>query len=194
MLGSLQTSGRQTIIGNLLLVVCCGFYLAWWVLAFRVNNPIKGIRSGWLLLPAVVAGLAAIILIVSGIMAAKSEQKLIPGYAFIIGGVVAYIIAAVVTVTIFKRQMTSELFLFIGWGALALAEVSALHGSGQLTAAASLIMVVVIIIVVAISLVCYVLFYRLEPPQAFIDGMLPLLLVGLTMVALSVCTLAFPVR
>ncbi|MCL2826604.1 MAG: hypothetical protein FWD72_04285, partial [Eggerthellaceae bacterium] len=124
MFGNLQPSVRQALLGNALMIVCCGFYLAWWLLAFRIDNPVRGLKSGWLLIPAVIAGLAAVVLMVQGINAAKADHAPIPSYLFIGGGIVVYVIAAVVTVTVFKRQMTSELFLFVGWGALALAEVN----------------------------------------------------------------------
>ena len=192
MLENLPSSARQILYGNVLLVVCCGFYLAWWVVAFRVNNPIKGMQSGWLLIPAVIAGLAAVILIVQGISATGSEHALFPNLYFIIGGVIAYIVFAVVTALVFKRQMTSELFLFVGWSALALAIVNTLYGSSQLAPRVSLVLVVAIVVVLAVSLVCYVLFYRLEPQPAYYNGMVPLVLIALTMIALSICIMAHP--
>jgi len=96
------------------------------------------------------------------------------------------VILAVITVAVFKRQMTSELLLFVFWGALALAEVNVLYGSHQLPAAAALVLAALIVAVVAASLVCYVLFYRLEPRLVFWDGAIPLLLIALTMAALPV--------
>ncbi len=40
--------------GNGLLMACCGFYLLWWILALKPAGAIKGMRSVWLLIPAVV--------------------------------------------------------------------------------------------------------------------------------------------
>jgi len=187
LLVNLQASIRQILIGDILFIVCCGFYLAWWLVAFRINDPIKGIRSGWLLIPAAIAGVAAVVLIIQGMNATKPEHTLFPGIAFVVGGIIAYVVLAVVTVLAFKRPMTSELLLFVGWGALTLAQVNTLHGAGQLAASLSWILVAVIILFVAASLVCYVLFYRLPPQPAFIDGMIPLILVALSMAGLSVC-------
>ena len=192
MFETLQTPIKQILLGNVLFIACCGFYLAWWLMAFRINNPIKGITSGWLLIPAVIAGAAAIVLIVRSIMEIGSEQALVPNYVFIIGGVLAYIVLAAATLIFFKRQMTTELLLFVLWGALALALVNTLYGAGQLAPSASLVLSIIIIVVVAVSLVCYVLFYRLEPLQAYYDGMVPLILIAITMVALSICMLAQP--
>ncbi|MCL2881754.1 MAG: hypothetical protein FWF45_02520 [Coriobacteriia bacterium] len=190
MLENFQSPARAIFFGNLLLVLCCVFYLAWWFLAFRVNNPIKGIQSGWLLIPAAVAGLSAVVLTIQGITATKAESALVPSHVFLWGGAIAFVILAVITVVVFKRQMTSELLLFVFWGALALAEVNVLYGSQQLSSVAALVLTLIVVLVVAASLVCYVLFYRLEPRLAFWDGAIPLLLIALTMAALSVCLVA----
>ena len=52
--------------GNILLVGCCVFYLLWWALAFKPTGAVKGMRSGWLLIPAFLFGCAAVVLIVRG--------------------------------------------------------------------------------------------------------------------------------
>ena len=192
MFGRLPSSVRQALFGNVLMIVFCGFYLAWWLIAFRFDNPVRGLKSGWLLIPAVIEGLAAVVFIVQGITAEKADHALIPNYFFIVIGIAAYIVAAIVTVAVFKRQMTLELFLFIGWGALALAEVNAFFGSGKLAPTASLVMAVLIVFVMLASLVCYVLFYRLDPRSALYDGAIPLILVMVSMAALSVCLVARP--
>jgi len=96
MLENFQSSTRAIFFGDILLVLCCGFCLAWWFLAFRVNN---------------------------------------------------------------------------------------------LSSVTALVLAVLIVIVVAASLVCYVLFYRLEPRLAFWDGVIPLLLIALTMAALPISLL-----
>ena len=192
MFENLQLPLKQVLCGNVLLITCCGFYLAWWLVAFRIDDPIKGMKSGWLLIPAVIAGMAAIIILVRSIIDIGSEHAVVPNFSFIIGGVLAYVIFAVVTAVFFKRQMTTELLLFVGWGALALALVNTLYGSQQLAPSSSLVLVIIIVAVIAVSLVCYVLFYRLEPLQAYYDGMIPLILVALTMAALSVCMLVSP--
>ncbi|MCL2825816.1 MAG: hypothetical protein FWD72_00245, partial [Eggerthellaceae bacterium] len=63
---------------------------------------------------------------------------------------------------------------------------------GQLASGASVVLAVLFVLVVAASLVCYVLFYRLDPRPAFIDGAIPLVLVMVSMAALSVCMVARP--
>ncbi len=63
-----ETAFKQMLWGNGLLVVCCGFYLLWWILAFKPAGAIKGIRSGWLLVPAFVFGMAAVYLILRSVL------------------------------------------------------------------------------------------------------------------------------
>ena len=57
---------KQIFLGNILLIVCCAFYLAWWMLAFRPENAVKGMRSGWLLIPAAVSGILSVVVILRG--------------------------------------------------------------------------------------------------------------------------------
>ncbi|MCD8004148.1 MAG: hypothetical protein LUE91_00585 [Oscillospiraceae bacterium] len=62
MLSRLDAQTNQMLAGNLLLILCCVFYLLWWLIAFKV----KGIKSGWLLIPAALCGLAAVWEIIRG--------------------------------------------------------------------------------------------------------------------------------
>lgn len=75
---------RKMLIGNLLLIVCCVFYLAWWLIAFKPEGAIKGFKSGWLLIPAV-----------------------------IFGGIAVYVILLLATAIFMKRQVTTELLIVI---------------------------------------------------------------------------------
>ena len=172
---------ERILIGNIAFIVCCVFYLAWWLLAFRPNDPIQGMRTGWLLLPAAVAGIAGVVLIVRGVLDAGSGRQL-----FRDSWVVAYVVLMLVTSRVFDRPVTSELLLITGWGALTLVEINALYGLGSFTRAASLVFVLVVAACLVADLVCYVAYYRLSATAGFVDGMVPLLLAGLVMAALSV--------
>ena len=61
-----SNSARQMFWGNLLMVGCCAFYLLWWIVAFRPTDAIKGLKSGWLLIPAFLLGIAAVAMIIRG--------------------------------------------------------------------------------------------------------------------------------
>ena len=187
MLQLFHTQEKQMFIGNILFIICCAFYLEWWLLAFRPSGAINGIKTGWLLIPASIAGLAGVILILRLILAETTAKHLLPSRNILWGGVAVYLILLAITVLLLKRPATSELFLIVGWGMLALAEVNALFGTGLFSHKLSGAFLLVICAVVVISLVCYILYYRLDERSGYIAGMIPLFLTALTMAGISCC-------
>ena len=180
-----QTQEKQILIGNLLFITCCGFYLAWWLLTFRPVNPIQGIKTAWLLIPSAFAGLAGVMLILQGILTLPKAEQLLPGAYILWGGIAVYIILLAVTVSLLKRPATTELILIVGWGMIALAEVNGLFESGLFSRGLSVGFFLIICVAVAISLVCYLLYYRLDSRAGYIDGMIPLLMAALVMAVIS---------
>ncbi|MDD7219159.1 MAG: hypothetical protein PUI16_04100 [Clostridia bacterium] len=57
---------RLILKGNMFMIICCIFYLAWWILAFRPEHPVKGLRSGWLLIPAALCGIYGVYILAQG--------------------------------------------------------------------------------------------------------------------------------
>lgn len=110
--------------------VCCAFYLAWWIIAFRPDDLIKGLRSGWLLLPAAVAGFTGVYYIVRGTGMADASAGLISSKYLLSGGIIAYFLLLAVTYLVFHRMVTTELALIVGWTVLTIMEVSNLY-SGE---------------------------------------------------------------
>jgi hypothetical protein len=173
---------RQILTGNGLLLVCCGFYLAWWVIAFKPQGAVRGLRSGWLLIPAFLAGVLAVIWILHGcVQSPHDKTPVIPTTWIVCGGIVLYLVLAVVTSRVLHRPITTELFLIIGWAMLALAEVNALHGLGAYPSETAVPLAIAVGIVGVVCLVCYIVYYRLSDVASYIDGMIPLLLAGATM-------------
>ena len=177
---------KQFLSGNILLIFCCLFYLVWWLIAFKPKGAVKGIKSGWLLIPAALCGLAAVILICKAISATAKEARLIPVLVIFIIGVVLYFVLLAGTWFIMKRQVTTELFLIVGWAALACAEISALYAGGAYSKAAAIIFIIVIILMAAASMVCYLLYYNLDSVKGYIDGIIPLLIVAVMSAAMSI--------
>ena len=176
---------KQIFRSNILLIVCCAFYLAWWLLAFRPAGAVKGMKTGWLLIPAFAAGIAAVILAVQGIRSAPVEAALFPGGLLLWGGIAAYFILLAVTGLLFQRQVTTELFLIVGWAVLALSEINTLYGVGRFSRGMAVPFAVVIVAAALISLVCYMLYYNLGDRAGYFDGMVPLLLVALVTAGIS---------
>ena len=179
------TVGR-ILVGNALFVVCCAFYIGWWVLRFRPTNPVMGVKSGWLLIPAAVAGIVGVVLIIWGINSFGSEHALFRNMFVLVGWIIAYVLAYIVTRWFFDRPVTSELILITGWAALALAEVNALYGAQVFSRIFTVVLIAVIGVILIVCLICYVLYYRLDARLGFIDGAIPLLLTGLFMAVVAV--------
>ncbi len=182
---NINASAKQILWGNILLVICCIFYLAWWILAFKPSGAIKGIRTGWLLIPAFITGLAAIALVVKGLQSETIGSTLFPGRYIIWGGIAAYFILLAVTGIFFKRPVTTELLLIDGWTMLALTEINVLYGMGLFPCTRAILFAVVIGAAMVISIVCYMLYYNLGSRAGYIDGMIPLLLVAVIMSGIS---------
>ena len=180
---------KHIFTGNILIIVCCAFYLLWWLLAFKPTDAITGMKTDWLLLPACAAAAIGILIAFRGISDVEPEpgNRLFPGGAILIGGVAAIIILLAVTLLLFKRPVTTELFLIVGWGMLALTEVNALFASGVFSHGRAVAFVITVFAVVAVSMICYTLYYRLDGVSGYIDGMVPLLLAALTTAAISCC-------
>jgi len=185
MLSFFHSQAKQVFIGNILFIICCAFYLAWWLLAFKPSGTFNDMKTGWLLVPAVIAGLAGVILAIRGILAGKPAAHLVSGVYILWGGIAVFFILLAVTVFLLKRPVTTELILIVGWGMLALAEIDTLFGTGLFSRGLSMGFIVLICVAVVISLVCYVLYYHLDSRAAYIDGMIPLLLSALTMAGIS---------
>ncbi len=175
---------RQMLTGNLMLIICCAFYLAWWALAFKPEGAIKGMKSGWLLIPAFVFGIAAVMFIATG--STVEGKFLIPRSAILIGGCVIYVALMLGTAIFLKRQVTTELFLIVGWTVLTFLELNALYALGTFSNATTIIFLVVTLVFAVVSLVCYLLYYDLDSVKGYIDGMIPLILVAVMMAAVTV--------
>ncbi|MCC8014612.1 MAG: hypothetical protein LIO87_05405 [Eubacterium sp.] len=131
MLYRLDGQTKQMLTGNVLLIICCLFYLAWWLLVFKPTGAVKGMKSGWLLLPVFVFGLAGIVEIIKGSNPLKLQSGLMPGSFILLGGIAAYLILYGLTSVVLKRQVTTEMFLIVGWAVLMLSELNALYAEGQ---------------------------------------------------------------
>lgn len=176
---------RIMLWGDVLLIACCAFYLLWWHRAFKPAGAAKGFASGWLLIPAAILGLAAVVMIIRGARgAAGSDRALFSSGALFAAAAALYAVLLVVTRFAFRRQVTSELFLIVGWAALAFLEVNALFALGMITRGGAVALLAAALVAAAAGIVCYVLYYRLSPRAAYVDGMVPLVLVALYTVLL----------
>ncbi len=188
MFSNMDIQTRQMLMGNVLLILCCAFYLAWWLIAFKPVGAVKGMKSGWLLLPAFVFGIAAIIQIVRGSGGEGIRALLIPKMVILIGGLAVYIILLIVTRKLMGRPVTTELLLIVGWTVITFLELNALYGLGEYSKAAAVIFMIITVVAAVVGLICYLLYYGLDAKTGYIDGMIPLILIAVMMAVISVGT------
>ncbi|MCD8300402.1 MAG: hypothetical protein LUC41_04420 [Clostridiales bacterium] len=185
MFSNMDIQTRQMLIGNVLLILCCVFYLAWWLIAFKPVDAIKGMKSGWLLLPAFVFGIAAIIQIVRGSGGEGIQTVLIPKLVILLGGLAVYIILLIVTRKLMGRPVTTELLLIVGWAVITFLELDALYGLGRFSKAAVIIFMIITVAAAVVGLRCYLLYYGLDARMGYIDGMIPLIIIAAMMAVIT---------
>ncbi len=165
---------RHIITGQILLIVCCIFYMIWWYRGFKPNveaDRLGGI-NGILLLITAVLGVAGILF---SLMPTPETAGTKYGQMYIIiGGIAAYIILMMVTKYAFNRIVTSELFLIVGWTMLELSLLNRLDGSNLLSGTRPMVVYVSVALAFIISMVLYVAYYRMEDNAAFYSAMVPL--------------------
>ena len=164
----------KILFGQFFLIICCVFYLIWWWRGFRPDikvNRVKGI-NGVLLGITVVFGLAGVIF---SLMPVERIAPLkIPALAIIIGGILAYVILLLVTRFLFHRQVTSELFLIVGWTMLEVSVINKMTAGGVVSETGFAAMCAVTAAAFIISMVLYVAYYKMEEVKAFYAAMVPL--------------------
>lgn len=161
--------------GNIKLILCFAFYLAWWVVGFNPRRPIRGLTSAWLLIPAAVLGVLAVLDISQGLV---FSGGLMPGMVIAVAGVVGYVVLLWITSGLLHRPVTTELFIIVLWATFALLEINTLVATGSVSPGLGCALMALCLLGTAVSIVCYQLFYELEVGAAFIDGAIPLLLAG----------------
>ena len=169
-----------------MLIICCVFYLAWWIVAFKPEGAVKGMSSGWLLLPAALAGIGAILVLVHTFRTAPVEKSLISGLLLMIIGVAAYFVLLVITYICMHRIVTTELLLIVGWCILTLSEINVLYGLNVLSLSGTVGWFVIVIVSAAVSMICYILYYGLDEVKGYIDGMIPLLIIAVVMLVITI--------
>ncbi len=188
LLNALRGTGgpaRQMLWGDVLLVGCCVFYLLWWALAFKPAGAVKGMKSGWLLIPAFLLGTTAVVMIVRGAGKADAADRFFSPWAVLLAGAVSYAVLLLVTWAVFHRQVTTELFLIVGWTALIFLEVNALYGLEIVSRSGAAALFAAAVAAALVSMVCYVLYYGLGARAGYVDGMIPLILAAVFMAALA---------
>lgn len=174
---------NKMINGQILLIICFLFYLIWWYRGFRPGvstSRVKGL-NGVLLAITTLTGIGGIFLSLSGNMPAT---LIISPFAILTSGIAAYVVLLFVTRFLFNRIVTSELFLIVAWTMLEVWVINCLDGLGMLSNTRFWVMTTMLALAFIGSMVCYVLYYRLEEKTAFYVAMVPLIAGIISMVTL----------
>ena len=177
---------QKIVTGQILLIICCVFYLIWWYRGFRPGimvNRVGGI-NGILLLITAAFGISGLVCSLTTIPGVKSVR--ISSFAVITGGIVIYIVSLLVTRFLFHRIVTSELFLINGWTMLEVSVISRFEAAELLSGGGFAVMCFVIAAAFIISMILYVAYYRMEEEKAFCAAMVPLVTEAAAMIVLVV--------
>ena len=174
---------KNILLGQWLFVACCAAYLIWWCFAFRPGYLAPAVAK---LLPfalTAIFGIAGLSFVIMGCQTAKEAVADATGAAghlgniYIIGAcAAAYMILLVVTNVVMHRQVTTELMLIVFWICMQLCIINTMHGGGHWGMIAAIVLAVLAIIAAAAGMICYLMYYNLEPMKGFYMGMVPLIL------------------
>ena len=169
--------------GQILLIFCFLFYLIWWYRGFRPGVSVIRVRglNGLILAITALTGIAGVALSLTGDVPTTLK---ISHTAILSTGIVAYIVLLLVTRFLLDRVVTSELLLIVAWTMLEVWVANCLDGAGRLPGARFGIMIAVLALACLGSMVCYVLYYRIEEKAAFYTAMAPLIAGIVSMVVL----------
>lgn len=180
---------NRIITGQILMILCCLVYLIWWYRGFRPGTNVDRIGgvNGILLLVTAGLGIAGIVmsLMPVPVIAKMKADPIIIAF----GGIAAYIVLLLVTRFCFKRVVTTELLLIVGWAVLEAVVITRMDAAGLLGSNGFVLMSIVILAAVAISMVLYVAYYRMEETKAFYAAMVPLVTEAVSMIILIVLIL-----
>lgn len=182
---------RSIYFGNNLLIICVVFYLLWWILAFRPGGVPDNLRNGIILGIATVSGIVGIVMMIKGIRSIPAGGELFSSRLVIWGGIAVYILLLLGTTLLFKRQVTTELLLIVGWAMLEIIVINTMFGCGDLRTGIAVAVIIIIAAAAVVSLVCYLVYYKLEGNAAYVDGMIPLIVTGVVMILVSYITSSF---
>ena len=164
---------KNILLGQWLFVACCIAYLIWWCFAFRPGYSAPGIAKILPFALTAIFGIAGLSFVIMGCQGAKDAVHNV----YIIGAcAAAYMILLILTNVVMHRQVTTELMLIVFWICMQLCIINTMHGAGHWSLAAAIVLAILAIIAAAAGMICYLMYYNLEPLKGLYMGMVPLIL------------------
>ena len=177
---------KRILLGQILLIICCIFYLVWWYRGYRPGISVSRIGgvNGALLFATAAFGVAGLICSLTRVQT-RIEYKISP-MLIVIGGIALYFALMLITRFAFQRIVTTELFLIVGWIMLEMTVINRLYAAESLTNGKFLMMCAVIALAFVVSIILYAAYYRMEEMRAFYAAMVPLITEAAAMAVLTV--------
>ena len=163
--------------GQIALTLCCLFYAAWWYVAYnpKVNiNPFGG-TAAILFWITFACGIVGLYFNIYGI------RNLIEFRQFFLTGGAAYVALLAVTVLIFNRPVTAELFLIVAWATL---ETAAIFAAFNEQISSTLLLIIAAATIFA--MISYLIYYSVDEWKAFYLGFFPLLIDAISAAIISI--------
>lgn len=173
---------KDLIHGNILLIVCCAFYLLWWCIAFYPQKSVSKMITGPIIIFAAAVGIVGGYLVLRAISDINLSRSLIGGFKLLAIGALVYVALLLVSFFALNRPVTTELLLIVGWAVLQISYVNVLYGTTHIGLTTAIILILCIIAFAVASLVAYMAYYQLEAFASYVDGMIPLILVMIMMI------------
>ena len=176
---------RRILTGQILLILCCLFYLIWWYRGYRPGAAVSrvGGTNGILLLITAVLGVVG--LSFSLMRVPETTDPRINPMGIVAVGILSYFVLLLITRYAFHRIVTTELILIVGWTMLEMTVINRLNAAAILSGREFAVMCVVIAAAFLISMVLYVAYYRMEEMKAFYAAMVPLVTEAVSMMILT---------
>lgn len=180
---------KDLLHGNILLIICVAFYLLWWILAFMPHHKLPTLLTAPIICFAGAIGIVGGYIELKAMSSLTLSRSLIGGLPLIGIGVIVYLTLMLVSGFVLKRPITTELILIVGWCVLQINYLNVLYGLNHISYTLTLLMMLLIIVIGILSLAAYLYYYQLSDLKSYIDGMIPLILIGITMIATSFITI-----
>ena len=176
---------KNIISAHILLAICIALYLIWWCITFKPGGN-STLFGNICITFAFITGIAGILWNILGFRSCKSPNLIIPNWQIALGGLILYIVLLLALTFIAHRQLTTELFLIIGWAVLELVTVNVSMCKDALSNTFGIVLVAMIVVVVVVSLICYMKYYSVDAMRGWIYGMVPLILSGSVMLVIII--------
>jgi hypothetical protein len=180
------------LAGHLLIVLVGVFWSFYWTRDFAAETSGAPITGGLLALAAALCGLGAFLVLPASIPALPlgTVRMPFPLSSIPLWSAAFFVLWLLASTLLFRRPVTSELFLIPSWAVLEACVLYALASSGWLSGRQTVGLAALAAVAFLAGLVCYLLHYRLHEHGRYINGLVPYAFIGAVSLAV-IALLAF---